>query len=798
MFKNYFKIAFRNLVRHKLFTGLNIFGLAIGMASSILIFLWVQDELSYDKFNVHANNIYRLTTRLSDINAAVVPIPMAVTMKAEIPVIKNATRLSTLHSIVTIGNTKYDEKNIFYADTNFLQMFSYPLLEGNKATVLSRADGVVLTAKTAAKYFGNTQNAMGKVLHIDNDIKGKDLVVTGVLKDIPHNSHLQFDLLLPISLYDKIINQTQAWGNFDVFTYFQLDDHFDATPAALKSLEQQINVVHDKFDVTKTKSVYFLQPLTAIHLDGQLMLDVEGQGNGQYVRVFSLVAIFILLIACINFMNLSTALSSQRAKEVGMRKAAGAMRSQLIMQFINESLFLSFISMVIGIVVAFMLLPLFNDLAAKTIVFDLFNVKLMAILIGTAVLVGLIAGSYPALYLSSFSAVKVLKGVKNLHGGKTFFRNGLVVMQFAISVILMVSTLVVYQQLQFIRHRDIGFNKDNLLYMQLPQVGDLQHNNQAIKASLSQYPDVADYTTVSHLPTYLTTGTTNVNWSGKDPQQQIIFPQIWVDENFVKTFGMHMLAGRFFSKEFKGDENNFVVNETALKIMKMNPATAVGQAVEHNGQTGQIIGVIKDFNFKPVQKSIEPLILKNAVSGNMNGNAGYMVIRTTGGNLEHTISELKKVSQQVYPDYPFSYGFINDDLTKLYKAEQQMGRLFNVFSVLSILVSCLGLFGLATFTTQKRIKEIGVRKVLGASEAGIVALLSKDFVKLVLLALVIAFPIAWLVMNKWLEGFAYRISISWWIFIFAGVIAILIAFLTVSYQSVKAAFANPVKSLRSE
>ena len=798
MFRSYLKTALRNLFRNKLFSGLNIFGLATGMTCSILIFLWVQDELSYDKFNVNADNIYRLTAQVGDIKAAVVPIPLADAVKAAIPAVKNVTRLSALHSMVTVGAQKYEEKNIFYADSNFLRIFSYPVLLGDTATLLARPDGVVLTESGAKKYFGSAENAMGKTLHIDNDYNGNDLMVTGVLKNVPHNSHLQFDMLVPMQLYEKTVNLQQGWDNFDVYAYLQLDGHFKATPAALASLQQQVMDVYNRNDNNHIGGLLFLQPLEDIHLHSRLMLDVAWPGNYQHVNIFSLIAVFILLIAGINFMNLSTALSGQRAKEVGLRKTVGALRSQLVMQFLSEALLLSFISLLAGLLLAWVLIPLFNDLASKSLSINLLDIRIIGGLLGIALLVGLLSGSYPALFLSSFSPVKVLKGVKMLHGRRTFFRNGLIVVQFSIAVILIVSTIVVYKQLQYIRTMDIGYNKENLLYVPIPRLGDLQRNQLAVRAVMNQYNEVTDYTFVSHLPTNLATGTKSVNWEGKDPQYQPVFPQMWVDDHFVQTFGIHIKEGRFFSKDFKGDENNYVVNETALKTMRLDPETALGKRVTMDSRTGEIIGIVKDFNFKPVQQPIQPLIIRNGSSGNFNGNTGYVVLRVTPANMPHVLEIMKKSFQQVYTGFPFSFGFVNEDLSRLYIAEQRMGKLFNIFSVLSVIVSCLGLFGLTTFATQKRIKEIGVRKVLGASVTGIVGMLSKDFIKLVIFALLIAFPIAWWVMNKWLQNFAYHIDIRWWFFAIAGAIAVVISFLTVSYQSIKAARANPVKSLRSE
>lgn len=789
MFKNYFKIAFRNLVKHSLFTGLNIFGLATGMACSILIFLWVQDEVSYDKFNTNADKMYRITAKLSEVESAVVPPPLAATIKAEIPFIKNATRLVALHKLITAGTKKFDEKNIYYVDTNFLSMFNYPLVKGSAATVLTALDAVVITEATALKYFGNTEGAVGKTIYIDDEIKGRNLVVTGVLKNIPSNSHLQFNLLLPIELYDKKGNS--EWDNYAAYVYFQLADNFTATPASIRTIEERINVIKKRNDKSKTQSSLFIQPLTDIHLRSHFMLDVDGQGNGTYVTIFSLVAFFILFIACINFMNLSTALSSKRAKEVGLLKIVGARRVQIIIQFLSESILLSFTSLIIAIVLAIFLLPFFNEVASKSLSINLVSVKIVVTLLATAVLVGVLSGSYPALFLSSFNPVKVLKGVKMLHGRKSFLRSGLVVLQFSISVILMISTLVVYRQLQFIKNRDIGFNKENLLYVHMPEVGDLKNNKDALKAMLSQYPGINDYTITDHLPTYLTTAGP-LSWPGINQGDQVITSRLRTDENFIKTFGIPLLAGRFFSHDFKSYDSTYVVNETALKVMNITPSDAIGKKITMSGREGTIIGVVKDFNFKPVQQPVEPLVIRNNFAG------GYVVIRTTPGNIQNIITEIKKVFGKVYSDYPFSFGFVNEELSKLYIAEQRMGSLFNTFSVLSIIISCLGLFGLATFATQKRIKEIGVRKVLGASGAGIVALLSKEFIKLVAVALIIAFPIASWVMNKWLEGFAYRIDISWWIFVIAGTAAIVIAFITVSFQAIKAAIANPVKSLRTE
>lgn len=792
MIKNYLKIAWRNLLQRKLFSGLNMFGLAVGMACSILIFLWVQDELSFDKFNTNANHIFRVTAKVSDVNAAVVPPALAYAMKTQIPAVENATRIAAAQEMITVGTKKFDEKKMFYADSNFLQIFNYPLLKGHIATVLSSPNNVVITEATAIKYFSSTDNVIGKTIYIDNDIEGTNLTVSGVLENIPSNSHLQFDILLPIELYDGTNNPAGAWSNFDVYTYIKLNDAITPNASILNTIQQQTNDILKKNN-KDIPATFLVQPLTDIHLHSNYMLDVAGQGNSEYVKIFALVAVFIIIIACINFINLATAVSGQRAKEIGLRKTVGALRPQLILQFIGESLLLSFISLLLAIGIVYIMLPLFNQLASKSISFNPVDIKVLFSLLSIAIITGLVSGSYPAFFLSSFNPVKALKGANLLKGQKSFLSNGLVVLQFSIAVVLIMSTLVIYSQLQYIQNRNIGFNKENLLYMKMPEVGDLKNNKDAIQATLGQYPDIGNYTFTDELPTNLTAGS-QLKWRGMSPGTQIVAYRLRVDENFANTFGMQMAAGRFFSKDFGSDENGYVVNETALKVMKLNLQDAIGKmiSISLEDKEAPIIGVVKDFNFKPVHQPIEPLVMKSNFSG------GYVVMRTTPENTKKIISTLQASFHNIYGDYPFSYGFVNEDLSNLYVTEQRMGNLFNIFSILSIVISCLGLFGLATFATQRRIKEIGVRKVLGASEAGIVALLSKDFIQLVLVSLIIAFPVAWYVMNTWLRGFAYRIDISWWIFAVAGITAILIAFITVSFQSIKAATANPIKSLRTE
>jgi putative ABC transport system permease protein len=792
MFKNYFMIAFRNLVRYKSFSLLNIFGLTIGLSCSLLIFLWVQDENSFDKFNVNAKQIYRITGETSDTRLAVTPVPAAPVLGATIPEIAQAVRLeiSGRRAQFTVGNQTFDENQSIYAENGFLQMFTYPLLYGDPLTALSTADGIVITETTARKFFGST-NVLGKIIRVNNDIQPRNLIVKGVLKDIPANSHLQFNILLPYKLFEQTIDFDNSWGNWEAYTYIRTQHLL----SSITKLQQEVDAVFQKNSANdpqgSIKDHFYLQPLEDIHLrSGRLMLDVDGQGNIQHVRIFSLIALFILGIACINFMNLATALSGQRAKEVGLRKSIGAVRGQLMVQFISESILLALIALVAALIITPLLLPFFNTLAGKHIGNSFLHFNNLLLFLGVAILTGIIAGSYPSFFLSAFKPVQVLKGVKTSSTKGLSLRNGLVVFQFVVSVVLIVSTLVVYQQLRYINNRYPGFDKENLLYVQMPAVGDSYKNLEALKSSMAQLSGVSDYTVTNYLPVYLPTGTNNIQWPGKDPSMNNVVPHLSVDAHFLQTFRMQMKTGRFFSDDFKGDNDSYVVNETALKMMKVDADAAIGLPLELNGHKGKIIGVIKDFNFKPVQQAIEPLVMKT------NNFGGYLVVRTA--NIEKTMGQVKKAFDKVYPGIPFTYKFLDQDLDRLYASEQQMGQLFNVFALLSILVSCLGLFGLAAFTARKRLREIGIRKVLGATETNIMTMLSKDFLKLVLIALVFAFPLAAWAMEKWLQNFVYRIALNPVVFIAAGCLAILIAFLTVSYQSVKAAWSNPVKSLKAD
>ena len=788
MFKNYFKLAIRNILRHKAYSFINIVGLAIGMTCSILILLWVQNELSYDRFHTNANQLYRITAKANDFKVAVNPAGMPAGLKQEVPAIKEFTRIMTMSTnLFEVGERKFEEKRVYYVDSTFLDLFSFSLIKGNRATALHRVDGVLITESMVKKYFGK-EEALGKTLRKDN---GNYVTVTGVLADIPSNSHLQFDFILPIASIAQSNGdiKNNVWDNFNFYSYLLLDEKFDPTPANISDFNRKMDEIY-KNHVKDIKVNFQLQPLTKIHLHSNLQVDLMGHGNIQYVKIFFIVAIFILIVACINFMNLATARSARRAKEVGLRKVVGAVRGQLIGQFLGESLMISFFALLLAVGMVFLCLPLFNYVAGKQLSIRILDGKLILGLLSIALITGVLSGIYPALFLSGFRPAKVLKGSLNKMGGNLLFRNGLVVVQFVVSILLLAGTIVVYQQLRFIKNRNLGFEKENLLY--IPMSGEIWKKQEALKTELSKDPLTSNFAFTSDVPTNLSSGTINIDWEGKDPQSQVVFPVIHINETFIDVFKMRMVAGRGFSTDFKGDSNNYVLNEEALRIMKKKPEEAIGQSFSLWEKKGVIIGIVKDFNFKPVQQPIEPLILK------LNDWGGTVVVRTKPGLTAATIKSLEKIYGQLNPAYPFTYNFLDQDLDNLYKGEQQLGNLFNIFAILAIFISCLGLYGLSAFMSEQRIKEIGVRKVLGASVFSIVYLLSTGITRLIIIAAFIAIPLSWFTINSWLNNFAYRINISWVIFVISTLSALFIGWLTVSYESIKAAITNPVKSLRSE
>ena len=790
MLRNYVKIAFRNLLRHKAFSFINIGGLAIGMACSILILLWVQDELSFDRFHEHVERTYRLTASLSelDVHAAVSSAPMAAALIEKMPEIEKIVRVSWQRSdLLQVDDRMFEEKRIIYADSNFLQFFTFPLVEGDPETALQHPEGIVITQSMAKKYFGE-EKALGKVIRKNHK---DDFIVTAVVEDIPSNSHIQFDFLQPMAFLARTERDLKEniWDNFNYFTYIRLNKNFEATDVALKNFENTVQQIY-KANEPNLKVSFHLQPLQDIHLRSRLIADVGGHGDIQYVYIFIIVSAFILTVACINFMNLATARSARRAKEVGLRKVAGAMRFQLIRQFLAESSVVAFIALLLSLIIVIASLPYFNDLAGKNLSVDLSNAKLIGGLLAITSLTGLLAGSYPALFLSGFIPVKVLKGNLKSGAASSIFRNTMVIIQFAVSIILLVGTAVIYNQLQFIQNRNLGFDKENLVYTRM--TGDLWQKYQTFRSSLAADPLTRNFGFVSELPTNIGNATIGVEWEGKDPNSQPMFVNMAIDENFMDLFKVTLLHGRSFSADFRADTSNYLVNEKALSIIGMKPAEAVGKPLTLWGKKGTIIGVVKDFNFKPVQKPIEPLILR------LNTWGEIAVVRTSAGQVEATTRALERICKELNPSYPFSYSFVDQELANSYKAEQRLGTLFTIFASLAVFISCLGLYGLSAFLAERRTKEIGVRKVLGASEFHLVYLLSKTFTKPIFIAMVVAGPIAWYAMDKWLEGFAYHVNIHWAVFPLAFGVSLVIAWLTVSFESIKAAITNPAQSLRVE
>ncbi|MBB6130918.1 ABC transporter permease [Mucilaginibacter lappiensis] len=787
MLKTYFKLAYRNIIKDTAYSFINITGLAVGMASSILILLWVQNELSYDKFHKNADQIYRITCDFGGSKDALNSAGLPLGLKDKLPIIRNTVRLSYISTnLFEADNKKFEEKRVIYADPSFLEVFSFPFIQGDQSTALKQVNGAVITQEMAKKYFGD-QNPIGKSLRKDNS---ENLIVTGVLKDIPSNSDLQFDFILPMAAFkgnNDILNN--SWDNFNFYDYLQLDKGFNPTKENLSLLEKQINEIYHEHS-PDTKASFQLQPLTKIHLAPERLADMPGHGNEQYVTIFFIIAILILIVACINFMNLATARSARRAKEIGLRKVAGAKRGQLILQFISESIFISFLSLFLALGIVWLFLPVFNDLSNRTLSIHILDFKLWMTLFGIALFTGLISGSYPAFFLSGFNPVKVLKGNVKSMGGNLLFRNALVITQFMVSIILLVGTVAIYKQLKFIKNRNPGFEKSNLLYMEM--TGDIVNKLETLKNELRQNPLTNDFTITSSLPTNLGSWTFGVNWDGKTPGSQTLIPWMAVDEDFIHVFRMKLLAGRSFSGAFKTDSNNYIINGKMLGVMGLNATNAIGKSLTLWGNKGTIIGVVKDFNFKPSQQAIQPLVLQ------FNKEGGVVVIRTQPGKTNSTIQALSKISQELNPAYPFKFDFLDQDLSNLYKGEQQMGNIFNLFAILGIFISCLGLYGLSAFMAEQRTKEIGVRKVLGASVFELVYLLSASTTKLILIAICIAIPLSWYAVDRWLASFAYHINISWLLFFIPSLASLCVAWLTVSYESMKAAVVNPIKSLKTE
>jgi len=807
MIKNYIKTAIRSLSKNKGFTAINVLGLALGLASCLLIIFYVFDELNYDKYNTKADRIYRVNEDIrfggNSNSYAVAPAPLASALKNDFPEIEQVVRFRSRGGFqVKKGNQNIQEDKVVYADPGLFKVFTLPMIDGDQATALNDTHSVVITEKAAQKYFNRT-NVVGQILTINDTSLYK---ITGVIKDIPKQSHFNFDFF--ISMASTPEGKDDAWfsSNFNTYVLLRPGTDFNKFQAKIPAFfeshagPQLQSVLHLTFAKFEQGGNYFrinFTPLTKIHLYSNREAELGMNGDIEFIYMFSAIALFILLIACVNFMNLSTARSTNRAREVGVRKVLGSPRKYLIAQFLTESIIVTLIGAIIAFFAAWALLPLFNQMSGKELTITLQTmVWMVPLMIALVLIIGALAGSYPALFLSGFQPIEVLKGklASGFKGG--MLRSFLVVFQFTISIFLIIGTLVIYNQLKYIQSKDLGYNRNEVFTVW--NVNVLGNNAKAFKQEVKQLIGVQNATMTGALPN---TGYWNSSTVFKGPiadQKNSVLSQGWVvDEDYIATLGMKMQLGRNFSRDMPTDSTAIVINETAEKMLGFK--SPINQLIYYPQDSKalvlkpyHIIGVIKDFNFQSLRANVTPLILF------MGNNEAGLSIRANAANIPALLNQIKSKWTAFSPNQEFNYTFMNQDFDAVYRTEQRTGTIFVSFTTLAIVIACLGLFGLAAYAAEQRTKEIGIRKVLGASMSTIVQMLSKDFIKLVLIAIIIASPLAWWAMNKWLQDFAYRIHIQWWVLAIAGSAVILIAFITISFQSIKAALTNPVKSLRSE
>ncbi|MFZ5517561.1 MAG: ABC transporter permease [Candidatus Zhuqueibacterota bacterium] len=787
MFKNYLTIALRNIKRYKGYSFLNVIGLAIGMAVCTLILLWVQDELSWDRFHKNNDHIFRVISEDRSggnlIRSVGSPSLIGPTLVEEYPEVENFTRVQSGWSnwYLHLGDKIFITEKLACADPSFFEIFQFPFLKGDPKTALHDRYSIVLTERLAKKIFGDDE-PMGKIVQMSDT----DLKVTGVMKDIPHNSHLQFDYIFPvINMTEWRESKLDSWTYTQFTTYILTKKNID-----LNDLKQKMAGMVIK-NIPDSKITLDLQPLKSVHLHSMHLnswnIVYPNPGNITYIYIFSIVAILILALACINFTNLSTARSGARAKEIGIRKVTGAQRRDIIIQFLGETLLLSFLALFVSIILVEILLPTFNSLASKQLSLDpTKNLSSLFVLLGIVILTGIVSGSYPALYLSSFQPAGVFRAMAQFSAGKGgALRKVLVVSQFSITITLIILTAVIYWQLHFIQNKDLGFDQNNII--SFASYGQYGMNFEAAKNELLQNPNILSVSQ-AFPPGPGFGGTTQVQWEGKDPTREIMLFSDLGDYDFLKTFGLKMAAGRFYSREFISDDANFVLNESAIKRMDLNEP--IGKRLTINGKTGTIIGVVKDYHGGSLRNFIQPKVisLRN----------GFFVCVKYSGSEQGIVSYLEQKWKKFVPGHPFRYQFLDESIENLYTTERKIGKIFGYFSGLAIFIACLGLFGLASFMAGRRTKEIGIRKVLGAKVAGIVLLLSGEFTLWVLIANIISWPVAYWAASQWLQGFSYRINLGWEPFVLSAMVVLVISIFTVSYQAIKAAVTNPVESLHCE
>jgi len=809
MFKNFLRTTFRNIRRNKGYSFLNIFGLAIGIACAGFIFLWVEDEVNFDSNNVNKERIFLIKTndQVDDgvFTHSSTAGPMAPAMQSTLPGIENTCRTTEdgTSFLFTIGNKAVNASGK-YVEPSFFKIFTLPFVQGNAGDAFSQLYSIVLTQQTAKKFFGDEKDVIGKTVRMDNK---QDYVVSGVLKDLPENSTLQFEWLAPFKVWYDANPRAQTWFNFGLTTYVELKQGADANAINKQLLNPFYDFTTQKVEKDKSSVHVFLFGMNNWHLRDDFENGrMTGSGRILYVQLFSIIAWIILLIACINFMNLATAGSEKRSKEIGVRKVLGSGKKRLIAQFIGEAILMSFLAAVVAVMLMSMLLPAFNSLVQKNLSLGLTNTHHFIALALLTLLCGIVAGSYPSFYLSSFNPVFVLKGIKIKTGSASIIRKGLVITQFAVSIALIISTIVIYQQIQHIKSRDLGYNKDNLV--QIDAQGDIVKDFPVIKQDLMNTGFVKNVALADHNTLGGGNNTTAISWQGKDPKSNIVISQRLVSQEFMSTTGMHIIEGRDFQPtdevRFNDDHTpkdsinpmRVIVTESMAKLL--GNGSAIGKIMDHQtdrcGYHLQVVGVIKDYVYGDMYGKSAPVIFYDVPKA-----ASLLFVKTNSKNkVENAIAGIAAVMKKDNPSYPFEYKFVDDQFNQIFLSEMLISKLSRVFAALAIIISCLGLFGLAAYTAERRTKEIGVRKVLGASVTGIAALLSKDFLRLVAISCLVAFPVSWWAMNDWLKNYQYRIEISWWIFLAAGITAIMIALITISFQAIKAALANPVDSLRSE
>ncbi len=788
MLKNYFKTAWRNLVKHKFYSVINIAGLAAGLAIGILILLWVQDELGFDMFHKQSKQIYRLENQVGTGNSiqiwSVTNAPIATRAKAELPEVQNAVRISYngFFTAYASGDKIFSEQKTFFTDPSFFSVFDFKLVKGDNNHPFPHINSIVITKATAARYFGD-KDPIGKTILADNKTS---FVVSGVINDIPRNSSIIGDMFFPMDFANKKMHSDNGdkntidndWEQFNYTTYLLLKPG-----TTLPALSKKLRDIHLRFEPNDTDIKFLIQPLSEMHL-----YKADGAVAGiETVRIFTIVALLILAIACINYVNLSTARSMLRSKEVSLRKIVGAERSQLFTQFIVETALLFLFASGLAVVIIYLLMPSFNTIAGKELVFSLAD-KNIWLVIGISILCTLlVSGIYPAMLLSSFRPIEALKGKISKSIGGVTFRRVLVVSQFTISVVLITGTLIISNQLNYIHSKELGYDKSHIFSFRLP---DANTHYDAVKTTLLHEPGILSVTRSSDNIVSLGNQTGDNSWDGKLPNQTFMVYPVSVDRDFIPFFKLQLTAGNNFTGAVT-DSAHVILNETAVR--EAGIADPIGKRFKLYNHNATIIGVVKDFHFASLKKKIEPAVLFFEPRF-----SNLLHIRTTAGDAPKAIAAAKAVWSQYQGAFPFSYNFMEEDFENLYKSESRTGSLFNVFAAIAIFISCLGLLGLAAYTAQVRTREIGVRKVLGASVSGIVRLLAFDFIKLVFISILIATPLAWYAMNNWLNNFAYKTAITWKVFAVSGLLAVLIAVITISYQSIRAALSNPVKNLRTE